>query len=127
MESLIVTPGAVSTKENSTESLTITPGAASTSLQAPVPSISAISPPAREDWPSILGDWNHLRDEVVLRLAAFHRSFAEPIKVVDDQIEINEYAMVPEKPYLVEYKDGLREFIRKMDGSIVISEVVIAK
>lgn len=95
-----------------------------TSISGATPSVSAYPPPAKEDWVSILGDWNRLRDEILRRLAAFHRSFAEPVKIVDGGVEIHERAMVAEKPYLIKCNDELLEFIRRADGSIVISEVL---
>lgn len=112
------------------ESLTVTPGVASTSVSAPVPAISsssAFSPPAKKDWGSILNDWKRIHSEVSPRLAAFHRSFAEPVRIVNDEVQIHEYAMVAEKPYLVKYEGDVLEFTRKADGSIVVCELHISE
>lgn len=120
----------IRTEEHVAQPMTVqVSGTANSFFAAPIPSVlpsvSAKAPPSRDRWRAILDNWGPLRKEVLERLASFHRSFAEPVKIVGDEIEINEYAMVAEKPYLIEYKGDLLEFIRKADGSIVISEVHI--
>jgi hypothetical protein len=77
---------------------------------------STISPMESDVWDDLL---RVVKKRVAERRAAFH----EPVRVVDDDIRVSEYAMVPEQPYLVRHKDGMFEFIRKLDGFIEVSEV----
>ena len=73
-------------------------------------------------------EWTSLRDQVRERLASFRRALGNPVSLTNDgQIHLSEYAMIPERPYVIEYAGSTYEFIRMADGSIVISEVRLAE
>jgi hypothetical protein len=72
--------------------------------------------------------WDQLRQRVGAKLADWKGSLREPVKVIDqDHIQIKEHLMLPEQPYVVDYKGDVYEFIRKFDGSIVVSELRFEK
>jgi hypothetical protein len=70
-------------------------------------------------------EWDRVVHLTRKRLSDLRHAIAEPVKVVDEDVRIREYAMIAERPYLVEYKGELYEFVRKVDGSIVVSEIRI--
>lgn len=67
--------------------------------------------------------WDDLLRVVQERVAKRRAAFREPVRVVDDNIQVSEYAMVPEQPYLVRYNGEMYEFVRKLDDLIEVSEV----
>jgi hypothetical protein len=110
------TQGIRQIQTGATETQTITfPNVLSTSLANPasgkVPHLDTVQ-------------WEKLVQELEAKLAEHHRALGEPVKVIDnDHVRIRESLMIPDRPYLVEYKGDTYEFVRKSDGSIVVSEL----
>ena len=77
--------------------------------------------------PSLLESWERLYQTVTRALSGFYQGFAQPVEVINDEVQIHQYAMIPEKPYVVSYQGELYEFTSKIDGSIEISELRIEK
>ena len=73
-------------------------------------------------------EWNKLFTSVHEKLSNFYRSIGTPVTLTEDgQIHLSEYAMIPEKPYVVRLGEDTYEFVRQADGSIVMSELLISE
>jgi hypothetical protein len=71
-------------------------------------------------------EWLILRDQVRKQIDSYRQTIGSPVSLTaDGQIRLSEYAMIPERPYIIEYAETVYEFVRKSDGSIVISEIQI--
>jgi hypothetical protein len=69
-------------------------------------------------------EWNNLSKLVTEKLANFYRSLGAPVTLTEDgQIHLSEYAMIPERPYVIKYAGDIYEFVRTVDNKIVISEI----
>src|SRR5216683_2517988 len=69
-------------------------------------------------------EYNQVRE----RVAGYRRLLGNPVSIGEDgQIHLSEYAMIPERPYVVNYSGDVYEFVRTADGKIVVSEVKLAE
>jgi hypothetical protein len=82
---------------------------------------------ASADLPALLQAWGTIQSEAEKVLSALHHGFTRPVEVVDDQIQIHQYAMIPGNSYVVAYKGERYEFVRTADDSIEVSDVLESK